>query len=243
MQSSSVSARQTNIPLFHKNRSGPAATYCRAVSRSGFSRNCRSRRADAVKRFAKFQIAVAGGGARRRDAERQQRLGMPLDNGISGIDNRTELIDRLDDVIGREDADSRLGVAAGKNRRAESDGVERVAPARLAEKLPRAKPGQAPERSPRRAICPAQTKHRSGGSSPSSRPTAISSRLRPPISGINCFGSAARLMGQSRVPEPPAMITAYRMKMLRNPGVDAGAKLRHHCPLSHRPLSSLSTRR
>jgi len=44
---------------------------------------------------------------------------------------------------------------------------------------------------------------------------AISSKLRPPINGINCLGSAARLMGQSRVPEPPAMVNAYRMVMSR----------------------------
>ena len=58
---------------------------------------------------------------------------------------------------------------------------------------------------------PAQTHIRSAGSSPSSRSTAISSRLRPPMKGINCFGNAARLMGHSRVPEPPAIITAYRI--------------------------------
>ena len=146
-----------------------------------------------------------------RDAERDQRLGMLLDQRIAGVDDRLELIDRLDDVVGGEDADGRLRVAPGENGRAEADGVERVAPARLAQELLRAASWGSARGSPPRATAPAQTKHRSAGSSPSSRSTAISSRLRPPMKGINCFGSAARLIGQSRVPEPPAIITAYRM--------------------------------
>ena len=42
MKESSV---QKNIPLFQRYRSGPASKYCCAVAASGFSRNCRTRRA------------------------------------------------------------------------------------------------------------------------------------------------------------------------------------------------------
>jgi hypothetical protein len=31
------------------------------------------------------------------------------------------------------------------------------------------------------------------------------------MKGINCFGNAPRLIGHSLVPEPPAMIIAYRI--------------------------------
>ena len=126
--------------------------------------------------------------------------GLSLDQRIAGADDRLEPVDRLDDVVGREDADHRLRVAPGEHRRAEADGVERVAPARLAEELLRAKPGQRPCGWPRRAIAPAQTKHRSGGSSPSSRSTAISSRLRPPINGNQLFGQR----GAAHGPQPRA---------------------------------------
>ena len=212
MQSSSVAARQTNIPLFQRNRSGPASTYCFAVSRSGFSRNCRSRRAVAVeRRFAKFQVAVAGGRAGRRNAEGHQRLGMLLDQRIARADDRLEPIDRLDDVVGGEDADDRLGIAPGEHGGAEPDGVERVAPARLAEELVRAKLRQRPANrlGVRLSGADEAPLGRQQPFEPLERrfPAGFARRS----SGINCFGSAARLIGQSRVPDPPAMIMAYRM--------------------------------
>ena len=51
-----------------------------------------------------------------------------------------------------------------------------------------------------------------GAISPSSRSKAKRSRLLPPIKGISCLGSAPRLIGHSRVPDPPAMMTAYCME-------------------------------
>ena len=135
---------------------------------------------------------------------------MPLDDRISGINNRSKPIDRLDDVVGGENAHRRFRIVPGKNRGAQANRVERIAPARFADELPGPNCGNA------RPIasacdCPAQTKRRCGGSSPASRSTAISNRLRPWMKGINCFGSAVRLIGQSRVPDPPAIITAYRI--------------------------------
>ena len=124
--------------------SAPASTYRRAVSRSGFSRNCRSRRADAAERFAEFQVPVAGGRAGRRDAEGDQRLGTLFNQGIAGIDDGPESIDRLDHVVGGENADGRLRVAPGEDGCAEADRVERVAAARLAQELIRAKLRQRP---------------------------------------------------------------------------------------------------
>jgi hypothetical protein len=40
------------------------------------------------------------------------------------------------------------------------------------------------------------------------RSAATESRLRPSMNLRSCFGTACRLMGQSLVPDPPAMIIA-----------------------------------
>ena len=45
-----------------------------------------------------------------------------------------------------------------------------------------------------------------GGTMPSSRSYAIRSRLLPPTTLSSCLGMSRRDSGQSRLPEPPAMI-------------------------------------
>ena len=55
----------------------------------------------------------------------------------------------------------------------------------------------------------------SGLATAESRSTVCCSSERCPVSGSRNFGWAARLSGHSRVPEPPAMITACRMSAPR----------------------------
>src|SRR5262245_25425272 len=52
------------------------------------------------------------------------------------------------------------------------------------------------------------TRTRSAGTSPRSRSKVSAIRGRSPWIGRNCLGRAARLAGQKRVPEPPAMMIA-----------------------------------
>ena len=49
---------------------------------------------------------------------------------------------------------------------------------------------------------------RSGGMSPWSLPTVSCKSVSEPASGNSCFGSFARLDGQKRVPDPPAIMIA-----------------------------------
>jgi hypothetical protein len=49
---------------------------------------------------------------------------------------------------------------------------------------------------------------RSGGTSVPSRAAVAWIMVRPPVKSRSCLGRAARLSGQNRVPDPPAMMTA-----------------------------------
>ena len=60
---------------------------------------------------------------------------------------------------------------------------------------------------------------RSGGTRPSSRSTVSSSRVVVPANGRSCLGRAARLAGQKRVPDPPAITMACSMGCISPSGV------------------------
>ena len=60
---------------------------------------------------------------------------------------------------------------------------------------------------------------RSGGTRPSSRSTVSSSSVVAPASGRSCLGRAARLAGQKRVPDPPAITMACSMGCISPSGV------------------------
>ncbi len=55
------------------------------------------------------------------------------------------------------------------------------------------------------------TNRRGGGTSSPSRSAVARNMLVWPTSVNNCFGKSARLAGQKRVPDPPAMIRACSM--------------------------------
>ena len=134
---------------------------------------------------------------------------MPKVTSVSGCarparsrrDDFAETVDRLDDVVGGEDGD---------------DGVADRAAASTAAPKPTALSVSRPHGSPRNCSRASRGKRRadrpracdSAGADEavgrraqaSSRATAISSRLRPPMNGINCLGSA----GAAHRPQPRA---------------------------------------
>ena len=83
------------------------ATNCSARSAAGFSRKpLHAIDADALALGdlgAAVDVAVAGGGKRRRDAEGDQRRGVLLGHLRGDLDGPAEFLGRLDDVVGRRD--------------------------------------------------------------------------------------------------------------------------------------------
>ena len=68
-----------------------------------------------------MDVAVAGGRGRRRDAEGDQGVGELVGELLGGVDGPAELLDRLDDVVGRHDDDGRVRVLAGDEGGPEAD--------------------------------------------------------------------------------------------------------------------------
>ena len=81
--------------------------------------------------LAQFQVAVSGGGRVGSDAEGEQSVGVLLHQRVPVGHNALEFINGLDQVVGGEDGDHRLGVAPGNHRRAVPGDVDGVAADRL----------------------------------------------------------------------------------------------------------------
>src|SRR5205823_2266368 len=79
---------------------------------------------------AAVDVAVAGGGEGRHDAERYQGVGVLQGRLLGDLGGATELLGRLDDVVGGRDQHDGVGVGAGDEGGAQADGRRRVAPAR-----------------------------------------------------------------------------------------------------------------
>jgi hypothetical protein len=63
--------------------------------------------------------------------EGDERVVARLGEGEGRVERRGELLERLDEVVGREHRDHGLGVCRGDDRAPQGDGGQRVAPGRL----------------------------------------------------------------------------------------------------------------
>ena len=125
------------------------------------------------------------------------------------VDGPAELLDRLDDVVGRHHQHDRGRVLAGDERGPQADAGGRVPAARLADDVVRGSQAgscacQLP-RVGRGGDDPGALRRRPR---PRCGPGPAASSVRSPPSVRNCLGRFCRLRGQNRVPPPPAMISA-----------------------------------
>ena len=127
------------MPEFQANR--PSARNCSAVGRSGFSRNwttsCSGDPLGRAQRLAALDVAVAGLGAGRLDAEGDERRRVGVDHRDRRADRLAELLGRLDHVVGRHDDHRAVGVVPGDDRGGQAD-------ARGACRAGRARPPRSP---------------------------------------------------------------------------------------------------
>ncbi len=126
-------AFQTKIPAFQANR--PSARNRSAVARSGFSRNwttlCSAIALGRAERLAALDVAVAGLGPGRLDAEGDEGGRVGVDHRERGLDGGVERLVGADDVVGRQDDHRAVGVLLGDDRRRQADARGGVARARF----------------------------------------------------------------------------------------------------------------
>ena len=104
--------------------------------------------AEPFQRLAHLDVAVARGGVRGPNAERHQCGGQRLGDPKTQVHALPKHVDRLDQMVGREHGDHRLGVLLAGNHRRQAHRRQRVAPLRLAKDLLVAKARHGPANRP-----------------------------------------------------------------------------------------------
>ena len=207
------SARNRNMPLFQ--RWPPSASIASAAGSSGFSTKRATRSAPGApgQRRAGLDVAVAGLGPGRRDAEghelarRGQRQG-GIERGIEGLRRLHQMVRGADPEQRRR----RRTAAWRRGRRARSRPRCCVRPARAAGCGASAGSIRSSSRRTRKSWALAPTVTTCSGRARASRRRAVcSSSDCSPASWASCLGRVSRLTGHRRVPEPPARITGTSM--------------------------------
>ena len=196
------------MPLFQKQ--SPAASRASATASSGFSTKLATLRTAPAssKGRAGADVAVAGLGAGRRDAEGDEVA--CLGDGQRELDRPQQCRGIRDQVIRRADPQHRVGSepAAGVERR-QRDRGSGVASAWLEQPVRAEARGHLGQLRAHQEVvaCTPTVMTCSGAAHASSRRAVCCSKVSPPMSRASGLGKAARLTGQRRVPAPPARIT------------------------------------
>ena len=157
-------------------------------------------------RFPPLDVPVPRGGMGRRNAEGHEPPRLP-GQAKPLPEHGLERPDVADGVVGRGGQDHGVGVLPRDGRRRVRHRGGGVSPLRLQEDVTFGTPRSRWERCGA-SLTPATTQTRSGGTTGKRRRRVSRIIGPPPVRSRNCFDRRARLSGQKRVPDPPAITTA-----------------------------------